>query len=79
MLYGTLAEIAAAYAFYIVGNHPFVDGNKRAGLEAALLFLELNGITIAAPRDVMIDAGMKLAQGRLTIPQLARLLTKYAR
>lgn len=77
-MYGTLADIAAAYAYYIVGNHPFVDGNKRAGLEAALLFLQLNGITIDAPRDVMVDAGMRLARGKMSIRQLSQLFSAYA-
>lgn len=36
-------EIAAAYLFYLCRNHPFVDGNKRVGLAACLIFLEANG------------------------------------
>ncbi len=39
----TLFELAAAYCMGIIGNHPFVDGNKRAGLLAANAFLDLNG------------------------------------
>ncbi len=42
-----LPELAAAYAFGIVSNHPFVDGNKRAGFVAMLAFLLLNGIEFA--------------------------------
>ncbi len=41
-----LLSMAAAYLFHIVSNHPFLDGNKRAGLLAALVFLDLNGIAI---------------------------------
>lgn len=37
-------EIAAAYLFYLCGNHPFVDGNKRTALAACLVFLEANGL-----------------------------------
>jgi death on curing protein len=40
----TLAEMAAAYLFHLTKNHGFVDGNKRVGSDAALTFLELNGI-----------------------------------
>jgi hypothetical protein len=40
-LHADLFEMAAAYLFHIVANHPFVDGNKRVGLEAALVFLEI--------------------------------------
>ena len=42
--YKDLAEVAAAYLFYLCRNHPFVDGNKRAALGACLVFLRLNGI-----------------------------------
>ncbi len=40
--YRDLAEVAAAYLFYLCRNHPFVDGNKRAALGACLVFLRLN-------------------------------------
>jgi death-on-curing protein len=43
-----LAELAAAYAFGLVRNHPFVDGNKRIGFTVAVLFLELNGCVFTA-------------------------------
>lgn len=53
-------EMAAAYAFHIVGNHPFVDGNKRVALAAASLFLELNGCQLrekgTALADLLLDA-----------------------
>jgi len=42
--YRDLAEVAAAYLFYLCRNHPFVDGNKRAALGACIVFLRLNGI-----------------------------------
>jgi death-on-curing protein len=42
-LHRDIFEIAAAYLYPLVQNHPFVDGNKRAGAVAALVFLELNG------------------------------------
>jgi death-on-curing protein len=50
MAYGnpTLFDLAAAYAFGLVRNHPFIDGNKRIGFTTAILFLELNGYCFAA-------------------------------
>src|SRR4030042_6190297 len=42
-LHAGIYEMAAAYAFHISQNHPFVDGNKRTALAAALVFLEMNG------------------------------------
>ncbi|MCC7375942.1 MAG: type II toxin-antitoxin system death-on-curing family toxin [Verrucomicrobiales bacterium] len=42
--YSDLAEVAAAYLFYLCRNHPFIDGNKRTALGACLVFLRLNGM-----------------------------------
>lgn len=49
-LHGDLYEMAAALCFSLVSNHPFVDGNKRIGAEAALVFLAVNGIKVP-PKD----------------------------
>lgn len=46
-VYADLAEIGAAYLFFICRNHPFIDGNKRAALGACLVFLRLNGVETA--------------------------------
>jgi death-on-curing protein len=45
--YADLIDIAAAYLFYICQNHPFLDGNKRTGMMAAIVFFRLNGIETA--------------------------------
>ncbi len=45
-LHKDLFSMAAAYAFHIAENQPFLDGNKRTGLNAALSFLGLNGLSI---------------------------------
>ncbi len=50
-LHTDLFEMAAAYLFHIVRNHPFVDGNKRTGAVAALVFFSLNDIEIEADED----------------------------
>ncbi len=42
--------MAAAYAFHVAQNQPFLDGNKRTGLLSAIVFLDLNGIETADPR-----------------------------
>ncbi len=54
-------EMAAAYLFHIVMNHPFVDGNKRTGTVAALVFLEWNGITIEAKPGEVSDLTLAIA------------------
>lgn len=48
LLHQSLFEMAAAYLFHIARNHPFVDGNKRTALAAALVFLWLNDREIGA-------------------------------
>lgn len=63
--------LAAAYAFGIARNHPFVDGNKRTAWVFARLFLLLNGVTLRfAPEDA-IRAMIALAAGDLTEEALA--------
>ena len=42
--YRDLAEVAAAYLYYLCRNHPFIDGNKRAALGSSIVFLRLNGV-----------------------------------
>lgn len=59
----TLYELGVAYAYGIVKNHPFVDGNKRAGFLAAALFLEINGESFAAPEDEVVLQTLGLAAG----------------
>ncbi len=58
-----LFEMAAAYLFYIVKNHPFVDGNKRVGAVAAIIFLEMNNISIDAEEDEFYQLVDNLAAG----------------
>jgi len=50
-LHENLFEMASAYLFHICQNHPFIDGNKRAGLASCLVFLDLNSVTINATDD----------------------------
>jgi death-on-curing protein len=58
-------DLACAYTAGIVKNHPFVDGNKRTGFVAGLLFLELNGGRFTAPEDAAAEAVIGLAAGTL--------------
>lgn len=62
-LHETLAAMAAAYLFHIVQNHPFVDGNKRAGLAAALAFLGLNDVRLTCETDDLYQLVMSVASG----------------
>ena len=73
-LHEDLAHMAAAYAFHIAQNQPFLDGNKRTGLVAALVFLDLNGITILDPQEKLYDAMIAIAERRMGKDGLAELL-----
>lgn len=61
----TLFELAAEYALGIVKNHPFLDGNKRAGFMAAALFLEANGLRFSAPEEEVVIQTLALAAGEI--------------
>lgn len=65
------ADLAAAYAFGLVRNHPFVDGNKRTGFVAAATFLLLNGHELEAAEQEVVTTFWRLADGSLTEPELA--------
>ncbi len=71
-----LAALAAAYAYGIARNHPFVDCNKRTALVAARTFLLLNGVNLAANQDEKYLTFLQLAQGTLTEEQLADWIRK---
>lgn len=70
----SLARLAAAYAFGIARNHPFVDGNKRTALVVSLTFLLVNGLKVTAPRDDRYFIFYDLAAGKLSEDELAKWL-----
>jgi death on curing protein len=71
-----LASLAAAYAYGIARNHPFVDGNKRTALVAARTFLILNGVDLDAPQDDKVLTFLKLAEGAISEEELADWIRK---
>ena len=62
-LHGDEFEMAAAYLFHIVMNHPFADGNKRTGLHAALTFLTLNCWVVEMPPDELYTLVIAVTAG----------------
>jgi len=74
-----LFEMAAAYLFHIVRNHPFVDGNKRTGVTAALVFLEMNGIQIRASDEALVQTVLAVAEGKLQKGALAGFFRRHIR
>lgn len=67
-------EMAAAYAFHIAQNHPFLDGNKRTALAAMLVFLEVNGHPLHAEPGLLYAMMIAVAEGRLSKAALAEWL-----
>ena len=67
LAYGTPTafDLAASYAFGLVKNHPFVDGNKRSGFAVAVLFLELNGYRFVATEADATVQTLALAAGEI--------------
>lgn len=73
-LHADIYEMAAAYAFHICQNHPFIDGNKRTALAAALVFLELNKVSITDSEGRLYDAMIAVAEGRLDKAGFGKIL-----
>ena len=69
-----LFELAAAYAFGVVKNHPFIDGNKRTGFTIAIMFLERNGQMFTATEVDATIQTLALAAGELDEPGYASWL-----
>jgi death on curing protein len=66
-----VAQLAAAYAFGIARNHPFVDGNKRTAAVVSETFLLLNGYELAATDAELVVAFLALAAGELSEEEMA--------
>jgi len=74
-----LFEMAAAYLFHIANNHPFVDGNKRVAMAAALTFLELNGLTVEIGSSAAIQKiVLSVASGRASKAAVADFFREHA-
>ncbi len=73
-----VADLAAAYAFGVAKNHPFVDGNKRAAFLGAGLFLALNGYRLTASQVDATRAMLALAAGEIDEAEFARWICDHA-
>jgi death on curing protein len=65
-LHETVFEVAAAYLYGICRNRPFIDGNKRTALSAALTFLDLNQIELHAEQNELVDLVLGVAEGEIS-------------
>ncbi len=78
-LHADLYEMASAYLFSLVGNHPFVDGNKRVGAAAAVIFLRLNGIAMEADQDAYTELILAIASDRASREDVVAFLRAHGR
>jgi len=79
LLHETLFDQAAAYAFHICQNHPFIDGNKRTALACALVFLDLNGVELQDPRGELYSLMIGIASGKKDKTDAAELFRKLSK
>ena len=70
--------MAAAYLYHLVENHPFVDGNKRVGAMAALVFLDINNIDFDAPEELFTEMVLKAASGKMLKAEITLFLREYS-
>jgi len=73
-LHDGLFAMAAAYAFHIAENQPFLDGNKRTALVSALVFLDINGVIVTDPDRKLYQALIAIANREMDKYDLADLL-----
>jgi death-on-curing protein len=77
-LHRDLFEMAAAYLFHITQNHPFLDGNKRAGAVAAIVFLSMNKVELTMDEDSLESAVLAVAQGKWDKAKVAELFRNHS-
>ena len=78
-LHKTIPEMAAAYAYHICQNHPFIDGNKRVALACSLVFLDINGYKFNCNDETLYDEIMGVAKGEIKKEELMLFYKKHAR
>jgi death-on-curing protein len=78
-LYPDIFQKAAALLDSLINNHPFVDGNKRAGIAAAALFLRVNGLRMVAENTELEEFTLRVATNHPAISSLADWLRRKCR
>lgn len=75
-LHKDLYEMAAAYLFHTVNNHPFIDGNKRTGALLALIFLSLHEVEVICSQQELYEAIIKVAEGKMAKEKVVEWLRR---
>lgn len=76
-LYPTVLEKAVRLGFGLIRNHPFIDGNKRIGTHAMLVFLNLNSITLSYEDDELISTILSVASGEMNADGLLKWIQQH--
>lgn len=76
-LYPSLQQKAARLGFGLVENHPFLDGNKRIGAHAMLVFLALNGIELDHTQEELSDMFLAIASGKAGCTELLQWILEH--
>jgi len=76
-LHSTIYQKAAALSASMINNHPFVDGNKRTGIGATVLFLSLNGYVLTASNQELLDLTMEIVQKKTAIDTIANWFERH--
>jgi death-on-curing protein len=77
-LYPTIQAMAAHLAFSLIKNHPFLDGNKRIGILAMMVFLKINGLPLACTDNELEKLGWGLADGSINEPELIEWIVSHS-
>jgi death-on-curing protein len=73
----SIFRLAAAIAYGLIRNHPFLDGNKRAGFIACVIMLSINGRELDIPEELAIDTFLGLAVGSVDEMTLTEILEEH--
>jgi len=76
-LHRDLFEMAAACLYHIVQNHPFIDGNKRTGAAAAIIFLSMNDLELIVDEDTLVDLVLQVACGAVGKQEVAAFMRNH--
>lgn len=77
-IYKTIQAKAARLGFSLINNHPFADGNKRIGILAMLVFLEMNGIEIICTDEELVELGLGVADGSVSYKDLLNWIIDHS-
>jgi death-on-curing protein len=77
-LHQTIPAMAAAYAFHLCQNHPFIDGNKRVALASSLVFLDINGYEFNCDSDELYNEMINVAKGEKKKEELIAFFEEHS-